>query len=58
MMKAKLLLQAAQNATDHTTGEESSSLFEDIDACLKNIYCYMLRIPRSCFPAAPDTVIS
>lgn len=51
-------LQTAQDAIDHAMGKESSSLLRDIDAYLKNIYCYMLRVPRSCFPAAPYTVIS
>ena len=48
----------AQDAMCHTTGRQSDSVLKDIDACLKSIYCYMLRIPRSCFPAAPCTVNS
>lgn len=59
ILQTSLLYKEAHDTTNHAIGKESTSLLlQDIDVCLKDIYCYMLRISRSCFPAAPFTVIS
>jgi hypothetical protein len=39
----------AQNTMDDEVGMEGKRILEDIDACLGNIYCYMLKDPEIMF---------